>query len=71
MVILRHGCLISLLLFNTELECSNLCNRKEKEIKDIKTGEEHYKLIFTDNMTGNAKTSGINKRVSGLLISFL
>lgn len=42
--ILRQGCLILLLLFNTELECSNLYNRKEKEIQGRKPGKEHCKL---------------------------
>ena len=42
--ILRQGCLILLLLFNTELECSNLYNRKEKEIQGRKLGKEHRKL---------------------------
>lgn len=42
--ILRQECLILLLLYNTELECSNLYNRKEKERKDINIGEEHGKL---------------------------
>ena len=61
--ILRQGCLILLLLFNTELECSNLYNRKEKEIQGRKPGKEHCKLqLLTDDMTGNAENSGGNQR---------
>lgn len=42
--ILRQGRLILLLLFNTELECSNLYSRKEEEIQGRKLEKEHRKL---------------------------
>jgi hypothetical protein len=42
----RQRCLLSPLLFNIVLECLARTSRKEKEIKDIKTGKEKDKLFL-------------------------
>ena len=47
----RHGCPLSLLLFNIVLEVLATAIRQEREIKGLQIGKEEIKLsLFADNM---------------------